>query len=585
VSTTQLPITPYQLPSLASNAIKTAFEAYQAEFMWITGRARGRFESRDWHGAQADARERLELYPRIIQPTLLYLGSLLGQALHDRAIWARMKSHYSGLVAGRPDLELAETFFNSVTRRVFATVGVDHKIEFVDSDFQWPAAAPGEPVYAVFERRRGSGLSALVGAVLEAYAFAAPYEDAARDARLVARQIEAELALAPEAGPVQAAEVVKPVFYRGKGAYLIGRLRCAERCLPLALALRHGEQGVCVDAVLLTPPELSIIFSFTRSYFHVETQRPAELVAFLKSLLPGKRLAELYISIGYNKHGKTELYRDLLAHLAQTDDCFEPAWGEKGMVMTVFTLPSFNVVFKIIRDAFPFPKTTTRQEVMAKYQLVFKHDRAGRLIDAQEFEHLEFERSRFSPDLLRELQAVAAGSVALNGERVVIRHLYTERRVTPLNLYVRQVDAAAARDAALDYGQAIKDLAATNIFPGDLLLKNFGVTRNGRVVFYDYDELCSLSDCNFRELPRARDDDEEMSAEPWFYVGDDDIFPEEFVKFLGFPATLLPAFLDAHGDLFTADFWREMQARHRAGEIVDIYPYKANRRLVTMTDD
>jgi isocitrate dehydrogenase kinase/phosphatase len=262
-----------------------------------------------------------------------------------------------------------------------------------------------------------------------------------------------------------------------------------------------------------------------------------------------------------------------------TADRFEPAWGEKGMVMAVFTLPSFNVVFKIIKDRFPYPKTTTRQEVRAKYQLVFKHDRAGRLIDAQEFEHLEFDRARFDEGLLAELLADAAGSVSVQGDRVVIRHLYTERRVTPLNLYVRQAPQAAAREAVLDYGRAIKDLAATNIFPGDLLLKNFGVTRHGRVIFYDYDELCALTDCRFRDLPQAASHDEELSAEPWYYVDDDDIFPEEFLQFLGFPPPLRALFLEAHGDLLTADFWRGMQARLRAGEIVDIFPYKPARRL------
>ncbi len=325
--------------------------------------------------------------------------------------------------------------------------------------------------------------------------------------------------------------------------------------------------------------DVSIVFSFTRSYFSVEVENPHEVIEFLKSIMPLKRTAELYISIGYNKHGKTELYRDLLRHLRDSHDQFEIAPGDKGMVMMVFDLPQFDVVFKIIKDTFAYPKTTTRQEVMDKYALVFKHDRAGRLVDAQEFEHLQFDRARFRDDLLTELLNSCANSVTVEGDRIAIKHLYTERKMTPLNLYLRQVDDEAARAAVIDYGQSVKDLAATNIFPGDMLLKNFGVTRHGRVVFYDYDELGLLTDYNFRELPQSSDYDEETSAEPWFYVGEYDIFPEEFIKFFGLQPNVKGVFLETHGDLLDVDFWTTMQARIRAGEIVDVFPYPQSRRL------
>jgi isocitrate dehydrogenase kinase/phosphatase len=295
--------------------------------------------------------------------------------------------------------------------------------------------------------------------------------------------------------------------------------------------------------------------------------------------MPRKPIAELYIAIGYNKHGKTELYRDLMQHIDQSTDTFEIAPGDRGMVMCVFTLPSFDVVFKVIRDTFAHPKTTTRREVMDKYQLVFKHDRAGRLADVQEFEHLAFARDRFSDELLAELASEAAGTVRV-GERIVdIRHLYSERRMIPMNLYLREADDSAAGDAIIDYGQAVKDLAASNIFPGDMLLKNFGVTRHRRVIFYDYDELCLVTDCDFREMPLARDFDEEFGSDPWFYVGPHDVFPEEFLVFMGLGGEQREAFLEAHGDLLTAQYWRTMQARHRAGEVMDIIPYAPCRRL------
>jgi len=288
---------------------------------------------------------------------------------------------------------------------------------------------------------------------------------------------------------------------------------------------------------------------------------------------------ELYNAIGYNKHGKTELYRTLVEHLRAPDARFEFAPGDQGLVMTVLTLPSLNVVFKIIKDRFGHPKRTTRRDVMAKYHLVFVRDRVGRLADAQEFEHLDLPRPCFSEELLAHLLAVAGATVRVEGERVIVRHVYTERRVIPLNVYLRDAASDAARAAVLDYGAAIKDLAAANIFTGDMLMKNFGVSRHGRVIFYDYDELSLLTDCVIRRIPVPTTLDEELAAEPWFHVGEMDVFPEEFGAFLVPAGGLRDVFLAAHGDLLTVEFWREMQARQRSGEMPDVFPYPDARRL------
>jgi isocitrate dehydrogenase kinase/phosphatase len=358
-------------------------------------------------------------------------------------------------------------------------------------------------------------------------------------------------------------------------------MRCGPETVPLVLALRNGEAGVVVDAVLVDEDDASVLFSFTRSYFHVEVERPYDLVQFLSSVMPRKPVAELYSAIGFHKHGKTEQYRDLLAHLAGNPGRFAPAPGVPGLVMVVFTMEGYDFVFKVIRDVFGAPKRITRSRVRDRYRLVFRHDRAGRLIDAQEFEHLQFERDRFEPALLDELLTACSRLVRIEGDRVVIDHAYVERRVDPLNLYVRQSAADAAGAAVVDYGGAIKDLASTNIFPGDMLLKNFGVTRHGRVVFYDYDELALLSDCKFRKLPEATHTDDEMGDEPWFGVDDADLFPEEFRNFLGLPADLRAVFESHHADLFDVGFWRGIQQRLEGGEIIDIFPYSPDRRLAT----
>jgi isocitrate dehydrogenase kinase/phosphatase len=563
------------LAHAGAQAIRVGFETYVGERARITRRARGRFEARDWPGAQSDARERLDLRDRVVHEIVGVVRAELGGAAQERAVWQRMKDRYEAEVESRADFEIARSFFNSVTRRLFATVGVDPTIEFLAAD----APPPRElaPVHRTFPREVTT--EALLTRILEAYAFSVPYDDLGRDARLAATELDAHLRELDDGQPIESVEMARPVFFRGKGAYLVGRLRRGRYSTPLVLALVHGEEGVVLDAILFTEEDVSIVFSFTRSYFHVDVDRPRDLVGFLSTLIPLKRVSELYTALGFNKHGKTELYREIGRHLDETRECFVPARGDKGLVMTVFTLPGLEVVFKVIKDQFAPPKQTTRREVMDKYRHVFRHDRAGRLVDAQDYEHLAFPVSRFSPQLLDELRASCGESVRVVGDEVAVRHLYAERRVTPLNLFIREADEWTARQAILDFGRALRDLAATNTFPGDMLTKNFGVTRHGRVIFYDYDELTRVTDCNFRDLPTARDGDEETAAEPWFYVGDSDIFPEEFLPFLGLRGRLREVFLAAHGELLTGRWWRGIQERLRAGEIVDIFPYREEQRL------
>ncbi|MFQ5435086.1 MAG: bifunctional isocitrate dehydrogenase kinase/phosphatase [Anaerolineae bacterium] len=566
-----------RLANLSARAILDGFETYQNEFRRITECAKQRFETRDWAGMQTDAAERLQLYKRVVDPTVDGVLDLLGERPNQKLIWASMKAVYSGLITNLDNWELAETFFNSITRRIFATVGVDQQIEFVDTDFETPPTPTREPVYCAY--KRASSTAVLIQKILTDFKFSADYAHLAQDAILVAERIEAQLKKIGALQVVERVEMVDAVFYRGKAAYLIGRMFSGSHFIPLGIALLHHEEGIIVDAVLLEEDDLSILFSFAYSYFHVLAARPYDLVHFLRTIVPRKRRGELYISLGYNKHGKTEMYRGLLHYIDTSDDCFEIARGEKGMVMTVFTLPGYDLVFKIIKDRFAPPKNSTRQDVKAKYKMVFNRDRVGRLVDAQEFEHLKFSRARFTDELLTELQKKAAGTVTLNGENVVVNHAYVERRVIPLNIFVKEADAMAARAAVVDYGRAVKDMAASNIFAGDLLLKNFGVTRHGRVVFYDYDELSYLTDCNFRAIPQSPYEEDDFLDQPWFTPNDEDIFPEEFCSFLGLFGELRRVFEAYHADLFDVEFWQTMQTKHRAGEIIHFYPYRLSRRL------
>jgi isocitrate dehydrogenase kinase/phosphatase len=570
-------LTESRLANLGAHAIADAFEAYHGKFRSITRRARARFETRDWQGMREDAAERLDLYRKLADRAAQQIRSLVGHRHEDTHIWMGMKAVYSGLIADRDDWEIAETFFNSITRRIFATVGVDAAIEFVDSDFDFPPTVPRQRVFRAYDRPPSIG--SLVRTILTDHRHAVDYINQSRDADLAAAEIGRHLTSIGAPVTIDRAEVLAPVFYRNKGAYLVGRAWSGHHLVPFAIALMHLDDGIVVDAVLLDEDDLSRVFSFAHSYFHVEAERPYELVSFLRTVMPRKRVAELYISLGYHKHGKTELYRDLLQCLASSEAQFEIAPGERGMVMEVFTLPSYDLVVKVIRDRFAEPKRTTRQSVMQKYHLVFRHDRAGRLVDAQEFEHLEFDQERFSPSLLERLLDEAAQTVSVADGRVIIGHAYIERRVTPLDLYMREAEMDAARAAAVDFGNAIKDLAASNIFPGDFWLKNFGVTRHGRVVSYDYDELSLLTECHFTIMPAPNEDFEELASEPWFYVGDSDVFPEEFRTYLKLPRGLNDLFVAQHGDLFELRFWQEMQRRVKDGEVLDIYPYGPQKRL------
>jgi isocitrate dehydrogenase kinase/phosphatase len=587
-----------RLAAQAAAIMLAAFDAYLARFAEVTGRAKGRFETRDWRGAQTDVAVRLALYPEHVNAVLGDLGRALGPHVFDASVWAAARECYASLVVGRDDCGVAETFFNSVTRRIFTTVGVDPRIEFLASSLGTgdstvePCPEP-RPIFRTITAPHVD--EALVRELLGAFSWGVPYRNLGEAAVRVAAAMRAGLAeLGAEWVTAHgvAVELLDSVFYRNKGAYLVGRLRRGEgsisadavgeqstEVVALVLALLNTERGIVVDAVLMSADEASVVFGFSWTYFRAATNRPRAVVEFLHSIMPHKRVDELYTSIGHNKHGKTELYRGLVRHLAESDACFERAEGDEGLVMSVFALPSFNVVFKIIKDTFGQPKTTTRRAVMDKYRLVFSRDRVGRLADAQDFEHLAFPASRFPEPLLAHLLETAGESVRVEGDQVVLVHCYTERRVTPLNLFLKRAAAGAAREAIVEYGNAIKDLAGANIFTGDMLPKNFGVSRHGRVIFYDYDELTLLTECNFRRLPRASDLDEEMAAEPWFYVGEHDVFPEEWAAFLVPPGELRDVFLAAHADLLGIDFWREMQERQRAGEMPDVFPYRPERRL------
>ncbi len=555
--------------------IRGGFSDYNADFRDITRRARRVFEERDWQAGRSDAVERIDLYDKHVRAMIETLRGVLGERIADHELWRAIKAEFADQIRDYVDLEFTKTYFSSITRRIFDTVGIDTEVEFIALDYRPMESIRREPPLNVYELYPGRTPRDVFLQLLDEYSYRVGWQDLRHSITFLDRQLAVYSDSLGGVENIERLEFIRPVFYQNTRAYIVGRAVAKDGSIqPLVIALKSTSGGISVDAVLTRSADVSMLFGFTRSYFHVDLETVADAVLFLRSMMPRKSVAEIFTVLGRAKQGKTERYRSFFRHLQRSTDLMIEAPGDKGMVMLVFMLPSYDVVFKIIRDRFAYPKTVVRKDVLEKYQLVFKHDRAGRLVDAQEFKLLRFRKDRFETALLQELLAEASQTCTIEGDWLVVNHLYIERRMTPLNLYLQEAAPMDARAAVLDYGQAIRDLSATNIFPGDLLLKNFGVTRNGRVIFYDYDELCLVTECNFREMPEPTSLEEEMQAEAWFYVGEDDVFPEQFASFLGLEPEHLEIFLEAHSELLTAAYWRDMKERHLRGEVPEVLPYR-----------
>jgi isocitrate dehydrogenase kinase/phosphatase len=553
-------------PEQVAVRVAIGFSDFRRTFNSVTRRAGARFESRDWASLQRDQLERIDAYGAALDETIAGLESM-GFPVTDRDTWSAARAMYRADHVDDPYHEIAETFFNSVARKMFGTKGIDPHLEFLAPALR-DAVDHRTDVLRTYEAD-GDRIE-LLDALLRDCRFHASWSDRTNDLSLGAER------LPMGSGMV---EVVDALFYRGKGAYVVGRFISGADVTPFALAIRHHRNGLRLAAVLTGEDDLAILFSYTRSAFLVAVDHPEALVSFVRELLPTRHPSAVYASIGFRKQAKTEQYREIMTYLRATGERFVRAEGTPGLVMIVFTLPSYDVVFKVIRDRFPPQKQVTPSGVMERYRFVSRHDRAGRLVEAQHFVDLRLPVGRFDPGLLAELTNDAARTVTVSGGDLNLATVYVERKVQPLDVYVREAEQAEAVRVVVDYGTAIKNLAASNIFPGDMLLKNFGVTSRGRVVFYDYDEIGMLTDYRFRAFPESVDPNDDLAETPTYGVGPRDVFPEELPRFLGLTPTLRSAFDRYHRDLFAPDFWNTIQARIESGETIDILPYVRSRSL------
>ncbi|WP_439107845.1 bifunctional isocitrate dehydrogenase kinase/phosphatase [Congregibacter sp.] len=561
--------------------ILNGFESYFADYQNITLGARSRFENADWLGIHSATTQRIDLYKLKVNFVLDTVELVAGQELRNLEFWRDTRKIYARLIRNHNNFEIAETFYNSVYNAVFEHERVRNDYAFVFSsqgDIPLSDSSPVLRYYSVEQSLKDS-----LEELLADYCFSIPYEDLSRDVDRLVEAFEEELMLVSGIDLNKSdlrLEVLSNHFYRNKGAYIVGRILSGQDSMPFVFPILHNEAGgVYVDTVLFGSNRVSVVFSFTRTYFMVDATIPSQYVLFLAKLMPAKPISEIYSSMGYNKHGKTYYHRSAVRHMESTTDKFIIAPGIKGMVMSVFTLPSYPFVFKIIKDRFTPPKEVTHEEVKSKYRLVKRADRAGRMADTQEFTNLAFARDRFSEELIEELKQVAPSQIQENGKALIIGHLYVERRMTPLNLYLQDATDQEVEAVMDEYGNSIKQLAAANIFPGDMLLKNFGVTRHGRVVFYDYDEIVPLTDCKFRIIPEPRNEMEEMASQPWYSVGPNDIFPEEFRLFFSGNQRARKAFDEKHSDIYEASFWQSLQEQIRSGYVESFYPYRRKLRF------
>ena len=581
------------------------FNRHYQLFRTESARAKHRFETCDWRGQQRAQRDRIEFYDLRVKECVKRLTKEFGAQNQAMDVWEQVKLHYIGLLVNHHQPELAETFFNSVTTKILQRAYFQNDFIFVrpavSTEYIENDEPKAKPTYQAYYPKADTMVESVLQLVRD-FDLRVPFEDLDRDAALVLAAMKWHFDHVKLRANFQI-QVLSSLFFRNKGAYIVGKIINGFQEVPFALPILHDGNGhLVIDAALFGEDDLLLVFSFARAYFMVDMEVPSAYVQFLRGMMPRKPRAEFYNALGLAKQGKTLFYRDFLFHMRHSTDRFRIAPGIKGMVMLVFDLPSYPFVFKVIKDYYPPQKDTSREQIRGKYQLVKNHDRVGRMADTLEFSLVGFPRERFTEELIAEIEKFAPSQLEIadtNGDgklEVLIKHVYIERRMIPLNIYLQEAfdalqkradDPAALAQlsrAVVEYGNAIKDLVAANIFPGDMLWKNFGITRHGKVVFYDYDEIEYITDCNFRKVPEPRNEEEEMSGEIWYSVARGDVFPETFGPFLLGNPRVRSEFMKHHADLLEPAFWQQHKERIAAGHVHDVFPYERERRFHVHAD-
>ena len=566
------------LSEATSKKILAGFERHYRVFQQASVQAKSRFDHCEWQQLLDDYKARLYFYDQQVKQFCLELKKEINTDMFDEEVWINTKLAYISLTSNYRQPELAETFYNSVFCLLFDKRFYNNNFIFVKPSISTTFIDMDDPII-VSHYIKTHQLEQTLQADFLKLNFDTPYQNLDRDISRLKMQFIKQLNLSED--EEFELQLVKSTFFRRKAAYIVGQVVLKNNQVrPVLIALLNDEKtGVYVDTLLTDVANISTVFSFSRAYFFIDTDYPAAVVDFLKAILPGKTKAELYSSIGLHKHGKTLLYRRFLKYSRSTGEKLIIAPGIKGMVMTVFTFPMFPYVFKVINDNFAPPKTATKQQVKDKYFFVKNHCKVGRLADTWEFSNVAFPIRDLDEDLLNELKLKVGSNITIEGDLLIIKHLYMENKMIPLNLYIQNANEDDLKHIVNDYGRAIDELINADIFPGDMLTKNFGVTRQNRVVFYDYDEITTMDKPVFRKIPDARHEEDEMAAEPWYYVGPEDVFPEEFKLFMFSQNDSKQIFAKSYEKLLSADYWKSVQDNIQNGKIIDYYPYRQRFRM------
>jgi isocitrate dehydrogenase kinase/phosphatase len=570
----------------AAQSIAESHRGYFSEFNRLTAEAREIFENRAWLQAALNAEQRVRLYRAAVDEIWHKIQRLFPDRVQDRQFWMAARRAFLESIFDDYEADLALTFFYSVMRLAFDRN--DKPVEYADDGLaEHSHIWNPEPVWDLYNATPKQ-LSRSLIRVLRKCGFRERFENAARDAGLVTARLLDDWKKHISSGTPRSMKMLRPVFYRDREAYLVGELESRGRKLPLVLALRNDEGGIRVDAVLTGKEDMrNILFISTRSTFHVHTGQYREVLSFLDTLAPERGHPAMCAVLGFTHPARVALNQQLQSHLRKSGEHFSRTPGRAGMAMVVFAPPSFPYVLKVIRDFSSKTRWAGRARIMDLYRWVHEINRNRLMLDAWLYRNLDFPRHYFDEDVVQELLASAPNSVRVEEDRIVLKNVYAQRKVRPLNTFFDETRDRTLREAAVDaLGTFIKDLAALGFFVGDHygLTVNTGLTHGSNVALFDFDDLGPLFRFRFRETPHLATEQDEFlwnteTDGAWFAVDEFDVLVDEWERFLGVPPDLSDFFRGKHGDLFTVEYWRDVQRRLTGGEFHYVVPYPPERCL------
>lgn len=574
-----------RLEEKIAGLIFSSFHTYYLKYEGITGRAKYRFLNREWAQDVQDGVSRINLHPEIMGKLKEDVRHVQPDENFIRQHWREIRTSYMRLVKEKSQVgnayrrDLVHTYFYMAQRIFFPRDSIDDPMGLVWDNRANPSIVPGFVVK--YEQGRSGQLRKLLAKIINKSPFSGHLAHAQDDALLGARALELGLQNhGKNIEDLSSLELLSPVFYQTKRAYQVGRVVFKSgEFLPMVLGYAHPESGVQLDVVLVGEKDVSPLFSYTRSNFHVDVSAYREMVEYLVQMLPNKNRIDFLAAIGFHNPAKEYLKASLRAKLARPNAHFDFAIGVKGNATDVFSVTGFPFVFKIPRELSKKIDFVGRERIIENYRYVHRIDRVGRMLDGLRFQNMRFKKTNFTPELLAYLQENSPSHVRGEGDDVVFDDIFVQKKVIPLNVYLERADDKHTRSALIGLGECIKELISVGIFPGDLMAKNFGVDSDGKVVYYDYDDVDSVSKFQFRNIPAARNDDEEtMALTDRITAGDYDIFPEQIATFLLRPKDL-EMFRLYHADLLRAEGWNKLKQSYESGEIPDLFPYPESKRL------